>query len=74
MLNICNPVPTLPLAVLMSLQVHGISMIIECGGLSLFEVMKASTSEFARSNVIFDLVQVSALQLTAIGAEVMGGG
>jgi retinaldehyde-binding protein 1 len=38
-------------------QVHGISMIIECGGLSLFEVMKASTSEFARSNVIFDLVQ-----------------
>ena len=73
-LNICNPVPTSPLAVLVSLQVHGISMIIECEGLSLFEVMKASTSEFARSNVIFDLVQVSALQLTAIGAEVMGGG
>ena len=43
------------------LQVHGISVIMECEGLGLFDVMKASTSEFARSNVLFDLVQVSAL-------------
>ena len=41
-----------------STQVHGLSLIQENEGLSLLQVMKASTSEFARSNILFDLVQV----------------
>ena len=55
------PTTECPPESLSPLQVHGISMIMECEGLGLFDVMKASTSEFARSNVLFDLVQVSAL-------------
>lgn len=40
-------------------QVHGLSLIQENESLSLFQVMRASTSEFARSNILFDLIQES---------------
>lgn len=34
-------------------------MVAEFEGVSLFQVVLASTTEFARSSVVFDLIQVS---------------
>ena len=50
----CLVVRSLPLP-----QVHGLSLLQENEGLLLFQVMLASTSEFARSSILFDLIQVS---------------
>lgn len=44
----------------LSLQVHGLSLVADFEGVSLFQVVMASTTEFARSSTAFDLIQVSA--------------
>lgn len=38
-------------------QVHGLSVLQENEGVSLLHVMKVSASEFARSNILFELIQ-----------------